>query len=163
MSLFKNEAPVLGQGTTLVEVGAGSTSSTTQLSNAYKPCTRELVDVTMQSVSQHVTQWIYQAPFKCQVVAVRENHTVASASGTLDVVKIVADAVAPAAANGGTIKTLLTAPMSTAGAANTRQNLALAASGSPWVLNQGDQLAVVTGGTVTQYAGSVQIEVIQLS
>lgn len=165
MSLFSNEAPILGAGTTLAEVGLGPTSSSTQVGHAYKPTTRELVDVTIQAAAQHVSQWIYQAPFKCQVVAIRENHTVASSSGTLDVVKIMADAVAPATANGTTIISQLTGPLSTAGTANTRQNLALSsATGNPSILNPGDQLAVVAAGTATGYAGGIlQIEIVQLS
>lgn len=159
--LFRNEAPNLGLQTTLQEnsgYGAGSPKL-----NNYKPTTREMVDVTIQAAAQHVSQWVYQAPWKCQVIAIHENHTVASTSGTLDVVKIMADSVAPAAANGTTIITMLTAPMSTAGVANTRQNLALTATAASLVLNPGDQLAVVAGGTATNYAGGiVQIEIVQL-
>ena len=163
MALFRDEAPVLGQAIQVKELsgyGAG-----TPVTNYFKPTTRELVDVTMQAAGQHITQWVYQAPWKCQVVAVHENHTVASASGTIDVVRIQADGVAPAAANGTTIISMLGAgPMSTAGAANTRQNLALStAAGLPLVLNAGDQLAVVAGGSNVGYAGGVvQIEITQL-
>jgi hypothetical protein len=162
MALFRDEAPVLGQAIQVKELsgyGAGN-----PVTNYFKPTTRELVDVTMQAAGQHVTQWIYQAPWKCQVVAIHENHTVASTSGTIDVVRIQADGIAPAAANGTTIISMLTAPMSTAGAANTRQNLALStASGNPLILNAGDQLAVVAGGSSVNYAGGVvQIEITQL-
>ena len=161
MALFRDEAPALGQNFQVKELsgyGAG-----TPVTNYFKPCTREIVDVTMPTTAQHTTQWVYQAPWKCQVVGIHENHTVASASGTLDVIRIQADGIAPAAANGTTLISMLTAPMSTAGTVNTRQNLALStAAGNPLVLNAGDQLAVVSGGTVTQYAGSVQIEVVQL-
>lgn len=162
MSLFRDENPVLGPSTQVKELsgyGAGN-----PVVNYFKPCTREIIDFTMSSAAQHTTGWVFQAPWKCQVVGIHENHTVASTSGTLDIVKIQADGVAPAAANGTTIISQLTAPMSTAGAANTRQNLALStASGSPLVLNAGDQLAVVSGGTNTNYAGgSVQIEVSQI-
>lgn len=164
MSLFSRENPVLGPGTTLVEQANVNTSVTSTTVSAFKPTTREIIDVTMQAAGQHITQWIYQAPWKCQVVAVHENHTVASASGTLDVVRIQADSVAPTTANGTTIISMLTTPMSTAGSANTRQNLALsAASGSPLILNPGDQLALVAGGSNTSYAGGiVQIEISQL-
>lgn len=161
MGLFRDEGPQLGPNTTLQENSGYGTG--TPITNYFKPCTRELVDVTMQTAAQHITQWVYQAPFKCQIVGIHENHTVASSSGTLDIVKIVSDAVAPAAANGTTIITMLTTPMSTAGAANTRQNLALsAAAGSPLILNAGDQLACVAGGSNTSYVGSVQIEIAQL-
>ena len=163
MALFRDEAPALGQSFQVKELsgyGAGN-----PITNYFKPTTRELVDVTMQAAGQHVTQWVYQAPWKCQVVAIHENHTAASAAGTLDVVRIQADGVVPAAANGTTIISMLTAPMSTAGAANTRQNLALStAAGSPLILNAGDQLAVVSGaGSTVGYAGGVvQIEITQL-
>lgn len=164
MSLFRNESPNLGPATTVQETANISTSNTTTAQNNYKPTTREIVDITMQSNTQHITQWFYVAPWKCQVIAVRENHTVASSSGTLDVVKIMADGVAPATANGTTIISMLTGAMSTAGTANTRQNLALTtATGNPTILNPGDQLALIAAGSNTSYAGGiVQVEIQQL-
>lgn len=162
MSLFRDENPALGPTTSVKELsGYGSGNPVV---NYFKPGTREIIAVTISTATQHATGWVFQAPWKCQVVAVHENHTVASTSGTMDVVRIQADAVAPATANGTTIISMLTAPMSTAGTANTRQNLALStASGSPLVLNAGDQLAFVTAGTATGYAGGViQVEIAQI-
>ena len=163
MALFRGENPNLGTSTTVSEVGASSTSTTTLVSSDFKPMTREMIDYTMATATQHATGWLYLAPWKCKVVAVRENHTAASATGTLDVVKIVSDAVAPAAANGTTILTMLTTPMSTAGTANTRQNLALTTTVTSLTLNAGDQLAIVTGGSNVGYTGgNVQVEVTQI-
>lgn len=121
------------------------------------------MDVTIQAAAQHVTQYFYQAPWACQVIAVHENHTVASASGTLDVVKIIGDGQAPTSTyNATSVKVLNAGAMSTAGTANTRQNLALVA-GSAVILNAGDQLALVAAGSATGYAGGiVQVEIQQL-
>lgn len=161
MSLFRNENPNLGPTTTVQELsgfGAGN-----PVANNFKPTTREMVDVTMQAAAQHVTQYLYQAPWACQVIAVHENHTVASASGTLDLVKIIGDGQAPTSTyNATSVKLLNAGPMSTAGTANTRQNLALVA-GSAVLMNAGDQLAIVASGTATGYAGGiVQVEIAQI-
>jgi hypothetical protein len=159
--IFRHENPILGPSTTVEEL-SGYGAGNPQAAN-YKPTTREMVDVTIQAAAQHVTQWVYQAPWKCQIIAVHENHTVASSSGTLDVVRITADSIAPSSSYGANIIQILNAgAMSTAGTANTRQNLALKA-GSGLILNPGDQIAVVAGGTATGYAGGiVQIEIAQL-
>ena len=161
--LFRNENPVLGPLTQENESGTLGTNSTL-LSNNFKPMSREFLTSIMPTAASHATGWLFIAPWKCQVIAVKENHTTASTSGTLDVVKIQADAVAPATANGGTIISMLTAPLSTAGAANTRNNGTISvAAGNPTVLNAGDQLAIVSGGTATNYVGGVlQVEVVQL-
>lgn len=158
--LFKNENPVLGASTKLTEFsgyGAGQPKS-----NAFKPTTREVL--TFQVPQSGTAFWIFQAPWKCQVVAAHFNCTTTGAAVTATVEKIQADGIAPAAANGGTIVNVLSSTIPMNPTANTRANFTPStAAGSPAVLNAGDQLAVfLSGATTTLVGGNLQVEVVQI-
>lgn len=166
MSLFRNENPNLGPQTTVQELsgyGAGN-----PVPSNFKPTTREVLSVPLSAVinaTGNLTGYIFQAPWQCQVVAIRFNCTTAAAAGVLSVERIIGDSVAPAAANGTTIILLTAATATLSGFnANTRQNLALStASGSPLVLNAGDQIAYFLSAVPTSLVGGeVQIEIQQL-
>lgn len=167
MPLFRDENPALGPTTQVKELSGYGTA--TPLVSYLKPTTREMVDLQLSVITNPsgtaLVGWIYQAPWKCQVIAVHENHTTAAAaSTTVDIIRIQADSVVPATANGTTLISMLAAPLSLAGTANTRQNPALsAAAGSPTVLNAGDQLAFVINQAPTGLAGcNVQVEITQI-
>jgi len=165
--LFRNENPNLGPSTQIQELsgytgaGAGYTIAT----NNYKPGSREIIDYQLIAAGATGGQWVYQAPFACQVIGAHINWTVQSTGASnLSIERITADALAPAAANGTTIILLTSAVTSLQGTANTRQNLALStAAGNPLVLNAGDQIAFFWSAATTGLAGcNVQIELSQL-
>jgi hypothetical protein len=161
--LFRNENPVLGPSTQVNEQGTLASNSTL-VSNNFKPGTREIFSIPLAAASA-LTAYLFQAPWACQVVAIRYNCTTAAAAGVLSVERIIGDAVAPAAANGTTIILLSAATATLSGfAANTRQNLALSvAAGNPLVLNAGDQIAYFLSTAPTSLVGGVlQIEVAQI-
>jgi hypothetical protein len=177
MSLFRNESPNLGQQTTVSEVsGYGPSSSATNVaSNNFKPTTREVVTIPGLTSASPTSAWVYVAPWQCQVVAVRATFTTTSSSGTLDVRRFTQAGLPQApstAANGTTVIELLTSALSLSGTANTTVQATkypfgsaglatVAADGQ--VLQAGDQLAIILGGTLTGLAGClVQIEIQQL-
>lgn len=167
MSLFRDENPVLGPTTAIKEFsgyGAGQPTA-----NYFKPTTREMVDFQLSIITNpsgsSLVGWVYEAPWKAQVVAIRANYsTASSAAVTVDVIRVQADGVAPATANGTTLISMLAAPIPLNSTANTRLERALsAAAGSPLVLNPGDQLAYVISGAPTALAGcNVQVEIAQI-
>ncbi len=163
--LFRNENPNLGPSTQINELGTLGTNSTL-VSNNFKPTSREFVTVTQLAAASLASDWIYQAPWACQIIAVRANFTVTSTSGTLNIVKVTADAIAPATAdNSTTVRNIVSAPLSLSGTANTRVNGVMnsAASGLPTFLNAGDQLAYQLAGTLTGLVGlTFQVEYTQI-
>jgi hypothetical protein len=163
MPLFRDENPALGASTSVKELsGYGAGNPTV---NYFKPTTREVIDVQLIANAGSAGMWVYQAPWACQVVGAHINWTAQSTGASnLSIEKITADALAPAAANGTTIVLLTNAVVSLQGTANTRQNLTLSsASGSPLVLNPGDQIALFWSAATTGLAGcNVQIELAQI-
>ncbi len=163
--LFKGEFPVLGAATQIQELGLTPTSSSAQTLNAFKPNSREILTVPLIVAAAASSQYVYQAPWTCQVVGIRLNWTVQSTgAANLSVLRVTADAVAPGAANGTTLILLTNAVASLQGTANTRQNLALsAAAGNPLILNAGDQIAIFESAATTGLAGAyVQVELSQI-
>jgi|SRR6267378_251835 len=162
--IFRNEQLPLGAQTTINEQGTLA-SNTTLVNNNFKPSSREILSVPLIVAAGASSQYIFQAPWQCQVVAIRLNFTVQSTGASnLSVERITADAVAPGAANGTTIILLTSAVASLQGTANTRQNLALStAAGLPLVLNAGDQIAIFESAATTGLAGAyVQVELAQI-
>lgn len=161
MSLFRDENPALGAQTSVKELSGYGTGN--PIVSYFKPGTREILSIPLSATSP-TTQWIFQAPWACQVVAAHFNSTTAGAASTLTVEKIMADAIAPAAANGTTIINVLASTVSLASTANTRVNVGpSAAAGSPSILNAGDQLAIFISATPTGLAGAyLQVEIVQI-
>lgn len=167
MSLFRDENPALGPTTQVKELSGYGTGTPTV--TYLKPMTREMVDFQLSIITNpsgtSLVGYVYEAPWKCQVIAARANYsTAAVASTTVDVIRIQADGVAPATANGTTLISMLAAPISLASAANTRHEAALStAAGAPLVLNAGDQLVYVINQAPTGLAGcNVQVEISQI-
>jgi len=165
MSLFRNESPNLGSLTTIQEVGASATSTATLVISNNKPTTREIISVPLSAVTNtaaNLTSWVYTAPWKCQVVAIRYNAAVVSSAATavLDIQKITADGVAPGS---GTTLLAATYNLDTATVANTRVNIGLTTTAASLVLNAGDQIAYNINTAPTALAGAnVQIEIVQI-
>ncbi len=165
--LFRNENPNLGPSTQIQELSGytGAGAGYTIALNNYKPNSREIIDYQLIAAGATGGQWVYQAPFSCQVIGLHINWTVQSTSpSNLSIERITADALAPAAANGTTIILLTSAVTSLQGTANTRQNLALSvAAGNPLVLNPGDQIAFFWSAATTGLAGcNIQVELAQI-
>lgn len=161
MGLFRNEGPNLGPGTTVFELSGYGAGNPVQ--NNYKPTTREIITVPLTIGA--TSQYVYQAPWSCQVIGIHYNCTTAAGATNLSIERIIGDSVAPAAANGTTIILLSTGVLALAGfAANTRQNIALSvAAGSPLVLNAGDQIALFFSSALATAVGAyVQIELTQI-
>jgi hypothetical protein len=91
--------------------------------------------------------WI--APYGCEVVGVKVRFSAASSSGTVDVKK------APSGTAIGSGTSVLSAVVSTAGAANTNVAGALNATVANRQLAAGDALGIVAGGTLTSLADLV--------
>jgi hypothetical protein len=162
--LFRNENPVLGPSTQLQETGASATSTSSLVTNTFKPATREIVNFDLSAVKNtaaNLSSYVFIAPWACQIVGIRWNCVVkASVSTTLDIQKITADAVAP-----GSGTSLLSAALNINSGVtnNTRLNVSLTSTGSALQLNAGDQIAYNLSGAPTSLAGGdVQIEVVQL-
>lgn len=162
--LFRNENPVLGPLTQVNEQGTLQ-SNATLVNNNFKPTSRHIIDVPLVAVAGVNSQWVFQAPWQCQVVALRFNGTVVGAASNLSIERITADGIAPAAANGTTI-ILLTAAVFALNTftPNTRVNIALSvAAGNPTVLNAGDQIAFFVSASDAGLLGAnVQIELAQI-
>src|SRR3990167_5969698 len=94
-----------------------------------------------QTATQYERFWI--APAKCVVDSVDASWAVASASGTLQVEKV------PSGPAQGSGTNLLSATISTAGAANTTTAGTLSSTAATLELAAGDALALVNGGTLT--------------
>lgn len=161
MSLFRNENPSLGPSTTVQELsgyGAGN-----PIASNFKPGTREIIDIYLAPAGT-ITQWAFQAPWACQIVGLRLNWTVQSTGASnLSIVRVTADALAPQAANGTTVILQTSAVVSLQGTANTRQNLTLStATGSPTVLNAGDQIGLFSSATAAGLVANLQIEIAQI-
>jgi hypothetical protein len=175
--LFRNVNPNLGQQTTVLEQsGFGpSSGATPNITNNFKPTTRETLQLQLAAAPAAGGQFIFIAPWQCEVVALRATFAAASASGTLDLRRFTQAGLPQApgtAANGTTVIELLSSPLSLSGTANTTVQATqyplsapgltrVAADGQ--VLQAGDQLALVFGGTLTGLTFLlVQVEVIQL-
>src|SRR6266566_9169552 len=162
--IFRNEQLPLGAQSTINEFGTLA-SNTTLVNNNFKPTSREILSVPLIVAAAASSQYVFQAPWTCQVVGIRVNWTVQSTgAANLSVLRVTADAVAPAAANGTTLILLSNAVVSLQGTANSRQNIALsAAAGNPLVLNPGDQIAIFESAATTGLAGAyVQVEIAQI-
>jgi len=165
MPLFRDENPALGAQVTVKEIsGFGSGNPVV---NYFKPQTREYISFIQGQATVPATQFVFVAPFACQVVSVKATWTVVSTSGTLQVVKFQQASLPSApstAANGTTIVNLLSSTINLAGTVNTTNVGSLSsASGSPLVLATGDQIALQFGGTMTGQAGLlVQVEIAQI-
>jgi hypothetical protein len=172
-ALFRNENPNLGPLTTVAEL-SGFGSGQPILQN-FKPGTREIIEIVQSAAFVTATgQYIFIAPWQCQVVAARITFgTAGTGSPVLNLNKIPQAGLplAPStAANGTTVIALLSAAFSLSSTANTTTSATSAngglstAAGSPLILQAGDQLAYQISGTVTSSSSGtyLQVEIAQI-
>lgn len=169
MALFKDEAPALGATTTVAELsGFGSGNPTL---SRFKPTTREFISFSQGSATVPATQYVWVAPWACQILSVKVTLSALSTSGTLAITRTLQSALPSApstAANGTTILNVLSAASINIGAGgitanNWTSNALSTASGSPLVMAAGDTVALQFGGTLTSLTGlQVQIEIAQI-
>lgn len=101
----------------------------------------------LDAAGNHITKNIFVADRAYQLVSAEEAHVTASTSGTLQVTKCTGTQAPGSGVN------MLTSTLSTAGAANTVVSGTLSATAANTVLADGDRIALVTGGTATNYVG----------
>lgn len=160
--LFRNEYPNLGPATTVNEGGLIAASNAKTGSFDYKPTTREIVSLQVPTTAASSGTYFYEAPWKCQVVAIHFNQTVISTGAATGLVeKISADSVVPAA-SGTNITPLHTAVDLHGGTINTRVEVAISATLTGATLNPGDQLALFTSASTAGLAGYFQVDIVQL-
>lgn len=106
-----------------------------------------VLSVVFDAAAAHITKNIFVADRAYQLVSVEEAHVTASTSGTLQVAKCTGTQAPGSGVN------MLTSTISTAGAANTVASGTLSATAANTVLADGDRIALVTGGTATNYVG----------
>ena len=169
MALFRNEAPALGLGTTLQETSgyAGNPAGAPAV-NAYKPTTRQFVDIECSAVSKtaaNLAGWSFKAPWSCQVIGISAiAATPATSSMTITLSKMPV-ASQPAAPSGTGTQPLLAAALNLDSAltANTLLNCTLATTASNLILAPGDLIGwTVSGAATGMIGGNIQIEIVQL-
>lgn len=95
-----------------------------------------------------VDRYLWQAPRRCKLLEHSTIHSTAGAAGsTYRPRKITADAVAPGAAAGATVKELTTAAVALDATANTPRQPALSATEADRIFQEGDLLAIDVGAT----------------
>lgn len=162
MPLFRDENPALGAQTVVKELSGTGTG--TPLVNYFKPTTREVITTSLLAAAGANSQWVFQAPWACNIVSIRFNGTVVGAASNLSIEKITADGIAPAAANGTTIVLLTNAVFAlNTFTPNTYVTPALSTASGALSLNAGDRIALFVSAASTGLLGAVvQIEIQQV-
>ena len=162
MSLFRNESPNLGPSTSVNETALTSASMTTTAVSDLKPQTREII--TFPLVAATTAGWLWVAPYKCQIKAIRliAGTTVANSTQTIQPV-VLPVASQPAAPSSGTALTAAAVPVGSGSTANTPAAAALSATTSVLTLNPGDLVGMTISGALTALVGAIlQMEVAQI-
>lgn len=113
--------------------------------------------VSVQIAAASVDCWAFIAPVACQVVSVKEIHSVVGSTSAAVRPRKVTDTSAPGAAASATVKELTTAGFDLTAAINTTQTLALSATPSDYQLAAGDKIGLDFSGTLTGLVGVVTI------
>jgi hypothetical protein len=122
------------------------------------PSDVDRVFLTVPIAAASVDTWAFIADRAYTVNSIKEVHTVAGSDGsavTLDVRKITADATAPGAAAGATVKELLTTAFDLKSTANTPVTGTLTATAADLNLAAGDRIGFNFAGTLTSLAGGL--------
>lgn len=136
MSLFRNEAPILGDGTQLAD---------NYSSNLYKVPKRESVTVSgLGASSTSLTAWVPPSNDSYVLEGVAVSFGTASTSGTLQV------EYAPSGTATGSGTNQLTGTVSLAGTANTPVFGTVISA--PTVATSGGRFNIILGGTLTSLA-----------
>lgn len=106
-----------------------------------------IISHVMDAAGNHITKDLFIADRAYQLVSAEEAHITASTSGTLQVTKCTGTQAPGSGVN------MLTSTLSTAGTANTVVSGTLSGTAANTVLADGDRIALVTGGTATNYVG----------
>lgn len=113
--------------------------------------------VNAQIAAASVDQWVFIAPVACQVVSVKEIHSVVGSTSAAVRPRKVTDTSAPGAAASSTVKELTTAGFDLTATINTTQTLTLSATASDYQLAAGDKIGLDFSGTLTGLVGVVTI------
>lgn len=111
-------------------------------------------EILAATANEHV--WI--APFACQVVSIREIHSVVGGSSAAVRPRKITDTSAPNAAASSTVKELTTATFDLTATANTVVAGTLSATATDLQLAVGDHIALNFSGTLTGLVGTIAIE-----
>lgn len=151
MSLFRNENPILGANAKVRDTASGKDAKLLQ---------REYISTEIGTV---VSNWFWVAPYACQVVAVKEVHSVVGgAAAAISPRKITVNGTAPNAAAGANVKELVSAAISLTSTVNTVQTGSLSSTVSDLQLAVGDRLAYNITGTIGTPTGYLQVELIRI-
>lgn len=131
--------------------GAGTT-----INGSKVPTTLVIVkEILAATLNEH----IFIAPFACQIVSIREIHSVVGGTSATVALRKITDTSAPAASAGSTVKELLSGvTFSLTSTINTAVSGALSATASDLQLAAGDHIAINFGGTLTGLVGSLTLE-----
>jgi hypothetical protein len=117
------------------------------------------VDLTATAVDTNV--WI--AHRRCKLLGIRELHSVVGgAAAAVRPRKITADATAPGAAAGATVKELTTANIDLTATANTAITPALVATTADLTFATGNKLALDFSGTLTGLVGMIEFHFLSM-
>jgi len=162
MSIFRNENPNLGSVTTVNETALTSASMTATATSDLKPTTREIFNFPI--VAATIAQYLWVAPWKCQIKAIRFIGGTVVANSTQTIQPVVTPVASqPAAPSSGTALTAAAIPVGSGSTANQPAAAALSATTSVLTLNPGDLIGMTISGALTALVGGVlQIEVAQI-
>jgi hypothetical protein len=163
MSLFRNEAPNLGFGTTLQELsGYAGNPVGAPVVNNYKPITRVCVEKAF--TGSDTTGWLFRAPWQCQIIQVSliaEVAATATAALQLYTVPVASQPEAPS--SGLAVFTAAQAISSASFTANTVFVQTLTTVATHLLLNPGDLLGYNFSAAITAVVGGLMaIEFVQL-
>lgn len=117
--------------------------------------------ITTDLMAASVDKWIFVAPFACQVLSVREIHSVAGGSGAAARPRKIAAATvaAPGAAVAAGITEITTAAFDLTTTADTTVTGTLSATASDYTLAVGDKIGIDFAGTLTALVGHMTISI----
>lgn len=113
--------------------------------------------VSVPILAAAVDTWAFIAPVACQVVSVKEIHSVVGSTSAAVRPRKVTDTSAPGAAASATVKELTTAGFDLTATINTTQTLTLSATAADYQLAAGDKIGLDFSGTLTGLVGVVTI------
>ena len=120
------------------------------------PASRIWVNLVLDATE--VARWAFIAPVACQVMSVKEVHSVVGGASAAMRPRKVTDTSAPGAAASGTVKELTTATFDLTSTINTIVAGTLSATESDLQLVAGDKIGFSAAGTLTGIVGVFTIE-----
>lgn len=114
--------------------------------------------VNLVTNATEVTRWAFIAPVACQVMSVKEVHSVVGGASAAMRPRKITDTSAPSAAASGTVKELTTATFDLTSTINTIVAGTLVATEADLQLAAGDKIGFSVAGTLTGIKGLFTIE-----